>query len=311
MEQRTTVHRVGDATITKVPELVLDALDARFLYPGGNPAVAAKEVRKLGSASVDLRTGLLRISIHAWLVRTPTQVVLVDTAAGNDKDRPGSPVFDHLNEPFIARLRAAGTSPEEVTAVLHTHLHVDHVGWNTHRSNGRWRPAFPSARYIFSGRERAYVAAVSAADGSDAAIRAEANLGQMACLPDPGFYQDSISPVIEAGQAWEVVVDGTEVMEGFSYLPSPGHSIDHACISFASQGERALFWGDVMHNPIQFAQPGWNSVYCEFPDAARVARRWAAGHAADTGSLVLTTHFAGSSAGRVSRDGDQFAWTFA
>ena len=311
MERHATVHCVGDATITKVAELALDALDAGFLYPSSDPAVAAEEARKLGSTSVDPRTGLLSMSVHAWLVRTPTQVVLVDTAAGNDKDRPGSPAFDHLNEPFLARLQAAGASPEEVTAVLHTHLHVDHVGWNTRRSDGHWRPAFPNARYIFSGRERAYVAAVSAADGSDAAIRAEADLGQMACLPDAGFYGDSIVPVIEAGQAREVVVDCTEVAEGFSYLPSPGHSIDHACISFASQGERALFWGDVMHNPIQFAQPGWNSVYCEFPDAARAARRWAAGHAADTGSLVLTTHFAGSSAGRVSRDGDRFAWMFA
>lgn len=311
MEQRMTVHRVGDATITKVPELMLDAVPASYLYPGRDPAAAEAEGRKLGPVSHDPQTGLLRLSVHAWLVRTPTQVILVDTAAGSGKDRPGSPAFDHLNEPFIARLQAAGASPEEVTAVLHTHLHVDHVGWNTCRSDGRWRPAFPNARYIFSGRERAYVAAVSAADGSDAAIRAEADLGRMACLPDAGFYQDSILPVIEAGQAREVVVDGTEVLEGFSFLPSPGHSIGHACISFASQSERALFWGDVMHNPIQFAQPDWNSVYCEFPDAARAARRWAAGHAADTGTLVLTTHFAGSSAGRVSRDGDQFAWTFA
>ena len=178
------------------------------------------------------------------------------------------------------------------------------------RATGRWRPAFPNARYIFSGRERAYIAAVSAADGLGAAIRAEANLGQMACLPDAEFYWDSIVPVVDAGQAREIVVDGTEVVQGFSYLPSPGHSVDHACISFASRGERALFWGDVMHHPLQFAQLGWNSVYCEFPDAARGARRWAAGHAADTGSLVFTTHFAGSSAGRVSRDGDRFAWTF-
>jgi glyoxylase-like metal-dependent hydrolase (beta-lactamase superfamily II) len=105
-------------------------------------------------------------------------------------------------------------------------------------------------------------------------------------------------------------VDGTEVVEGFSFLPSPGHSIDHACISFNSRGEQALFWGDVTHHPLQFVRPDWNSVFCEFPDAARKARRWAINHAAETNALVFTTHFAESSAGRVSREGGRFTWHF-
>src|SRR5215469_13784642 len=214
MEQEITSHRVGDTIVIKIPELTLDAVEAGVLYPdqANDPAAAVEETRKLGPGSVDPRTGLLRQSIDAWLVRTPTRVILVDTATGNDKDRPGMPILNHLNEPFLDRLKAAGTRPEEVDLVLHTHLHADHVGWNTSKVDGRWVPTFPNARYIFSGRERAYLAALSASDGSDAAIRAEANLGLM---PHPpllgiyeGVYEDSIRPVIDAGLAQEIVVDG-------------------------------------------------------------------------------------------------------
>src|SRR5215831_1789254 len=290
----TRAHPVGDATVIKIPELALDAVEAGVLYPDqANDPAAVEEARKLWPGSVDPRTGLVRLSIHAWLVRTPTRVVLVDTATGNDKDRPGMPNLNHLNEPFLDRLKAAGARPEEVDLVLHTHLHADHVGWNTSKVDGRWVPTFPNARYVFSGRERAYLAALSAADGSEAAFRAEAKLGPR---PDPlvpgiyeGVYEDSVLPVIDAGLAQEIVVDGTEAVEGFSFVPNPGHTIDHACIRFSSRGEQALFWGDVMHHPLQFVRPDWNSVFCEFPDAARKARRWAMNHVAETNALVFTT----------------------
>ena len=310
MEDQAVEHRVGNATITKIPELTLDAIPPGYLFPDSTPAAAVAEGRRLDADSADPQTGLLRLSVHAWLVRTPTRTILVDTASGNDKIRPGSPAFNQLNEPFLARLKAAGASPEEVDVVLNTHLHVDHVGWNTRWTGKRWIPTFPNARYMFSRRERDYLIALAA--GGDAAdeIRATAKLGQLAALPDIEFYQDSIVPVIEAGLAREIVVDGTEVDVGFSYLSSPGHSIDHACIAFTSRGEHALFWGDVMHSPMQFAQPSWNSVYCEFPGAARKARQWAAGYAADNNALVFTTHFPGSSAGRVSREDGRFIWRF-
>jgi glyoxylase-like metal-dependent hydrolase (beta-lactamase superfamily II) len=313
MEQVITTHCVGDADVIKIPELALDAVEAGVLYPDqvNDPTAAVEEARQFGPGSTDPRTGLLRQSIHAWLVRTPTRVLLVDTATGNDKDRPGMPILDHLHEPFLDRLKEAGVRPEEVDLVLHTHLHADHVGWNTSKVDGRSMPTFSNARYLFSGSERAYLAALSAADGSDAAIRGQVKLGRMTRSPLPGVYEDSVLPVIEAGLAREIVVVGTEVVEGFSFLPSPGHSIDHACSCFSPRGEFALFWGDVMHHPLQIAKPDWNSVFCEFPDAALKSRCWAMNHAAETNALVFTTHFAESSAGRVSREGDRFTWHFA
>ncbi len=311
MEQpETAIYRVGQATIVKIPELTLDSVPAGYLYPGVDPALAEAEARKLDAASCDPGTGDLCLGVHAWLVRTPTRTVLVDTGSGNDKTRTCSPAFHQLHEPFLARLQAAGVHPDDIGAVLHTHLHVDHVGWNTRWLDGRWAPTFPKARHTFSARERAYLEALAADDDAAEEIRAKADLGPMRCLPDLEFYRDSIGPVIDAGLTREVAVDGTEVEAGFRYLPSPGHSIDHACIAFTSEGQHALFWGDVMHSPLQFAQPDWHSVYCEFPEAAREARRWAAGHAADTDALVLTTHFAGSSAGRVFRTDGRFGWRF-
>jgi glyoxylase-like metal-dependent hydrolase (beta-lactamase superfamily II) len=308
--QDITSHRVGDATVTKIFEISLDEVEGSFLFPGVDPDGIARERSAFGPGSVDPSTGSLRLSIHSWLVRTPERVILVDTATGNEKERPDAAVLHRLNEPFLERLRAAGVRAEDVDLVLMTHLHADHVGWNTHLVDGRWVPTFPNAQYVFSGRERAYLAALSAGNGADAAIRDAARLGPMVHPPLEGVYEDSVQPIVEAGLAREIVVDGSEVVDGFRFLSSPGHSIDHACISFTSRGEHALFWGDVMHHPVQVARPDWNSVYCEFPEAAQRSRRWAIDHAAETGSLVFTTHFAESSVGRISRDGDRFAWRF-
>jgi glyoxylase-like metal-dependent hydrolase (beta-lactamase superfamily II) len=183
-------HRVGDATVIKIPERALDAAEPGVLYPPQVDApTAVEETRKLWPGSVDAQTGLLRQSIYTWLVRTPTRVILVDTATGNDKDRPNLPILNHLSERFIDRLKAAGARPEEVDLVLHTHLDVDHEGWNTRKVDGRWVPTFPHARYVFSGRERAYLAALSASDGSDTAIRAEPKLGTMPHPPMLGIYE--------------------------------------------------------------------------------------------------------------------------
>lgn len=311
MQSAPAVYRVGDAVIVKIPELPLEGVDPAYLYPDFDPAVGPEIAREFGAGSVDQQTGMLRQSIHTWLVRTPDRVILVDTATGNDKERLAMPVLHRLNEPFLERLKAAQVDPEDVDLVLFTHLHVDHVGWNTHKVGDQWIPTFPNARYVFSARGHDYLAALSAGDGSDAAIRAEAGLGHMVKTPLAGVYEDSVRPVVEAGLARQIMVDELEAVEGFSFLPTPGHSIDHACIRFTSQGEQALFWGDVLHHPTQIVRPDWNSLYCEFPEAARASRRWALNHAAETGTLVFTSHFGESSAGRVGRDGDRFTWAFA
>ena len=311
MSNEPRTFRVGDATVTKIQELALDAFTPESLYPSAHPDVANAAAREFGPGSYDRTTNMVRQSIHTWLVRTPERTILVDTATGNDKELPGVPALNHLNEPFLDRLAAAGTLPEEVDVVLLTHIHADHVGWNTRLVDGRWVPTFPNATHIFSGRERAYAQALAAGDHSDVAIRQAAGLGRMARLPAAGIFEVSMLPVIEAGLTQEIAVDGGQALDNFRYLPTPGHSIDHAAIEFTSGVERALFWGDVLHHPAQVVQPDLHSVFCEFPDAALRSRRWALDYAADTGALVFTTHFAESSAGRVIREDDGFRWRFA
>ena len=243
------------------------------------------------------------------MVQTPTHTVLIDTATGNDKLRPTAPVFHRLKEPFLERLQAIGVSPETVDFVLLTHLHADHVGWNTRLQDERWVPTFPNARYVFSDREYHYNLALSRERGAVARIQRQAGIGTPRHQPLDGVFEDSVMPIVEAGLDQRIDVDNT-LIEGFRFHATPGHSIDHASISVTSRGETALFWGDVMHHPLQFRRPETNSVYCEFPEAAQQSRHKAMQLAAELNALVFTTHFGDSSVGKVSQQTHGFDWQF-
>ncbi|MGM0704093.1 MAG: MBL fold metallo-hydrolase [Pseudomonadota bacterium] len=300
---------VGDARIIKLPELALDAVDIAQLFPEGDLQALNSDATHWGKQSFDFERSLLRQSIHAWVVQTPTHTVLVDTATGNDKQRPTAPLFHQLAAPFLERLQAVGVSPEAVDFVLLTHLHADHVGWNTRLQGGRWVPTFPNARYIFSEREYAYNLALSRDRMAVASIQRQAGIGTPRHEPLDGVFEDSVMPIVEAGLDQRIVIDNTEI-EGFRFHSTPGHSIDHASISLASRGETALFWGDVMHHPLQFRRPEINSVYCEFPQAAQHSRHKAMHLASELDARVFTTHFGDSSVGRVSRQAHGFDWQF-
>lgn len=307
MTRKASTYQIGGATVTRIDELTLHAFTQDTLYPGSDPEVLERHRARFGPGSLDARTGILIQSIHTWLVRTPSNTILVDTATGNDKHRPNVPIFHHLQEPFLARLAEAGVQPADVDHVLLTHLHADHVGWNTRLDEERWLPAFPNARYVFSRREQAYNEALSS---GTAIPPPDAALGPMVRTPLPGVYDDSVRPVVEAGLADLIEVDGSEVLDGISFLRTPGHSIDHASIRLVSEGQEALFAGDVMHHPLQVHEPGLTSCFCEFPEASLASRLWALEQAAERGATVFTTHFAETSAGRVTRTGGRFDWQF-
>jgi glyoxylase-like metal-dependent hydrolase (beta-lactamase superfamily II) len=220
-----------------------------------------------------------------------------------------SPHLDHLDLPYLDRLLAAGVRPEEVDFVLMTHLHLDHAGWNTHYEDGHWVPTFANAKYIFSRSEQRYNASLSG--HKPAPDLPPPQLGKPVRQPASHVYDQSIAPIIESGLAELIDVDGAELLGGISFLPTPGHSIDHASILLRSGGQEALFLGDVMHHPLQVYRPDLRSVYCEFPEASRASREWIHSYASENHALCFSSHFGESSAGYISRRTEGFQWQFA
>lgn len=307
----TAGHRVGAWTVVKVSELYLDGFTAEKLLPDLTPDAIARMTGREDPRLYDPGTGAVHLSVHTWVVRGAGRTILIDTGAGNDKPRPTMAVLDHLRTPYLERLAAAGVRPEDVDTILLTHIHADHVGWNTRDRDGHWAPTFPNATVVCSGREWRYGAALAAGDDARAAAEREAaGLGEPVRTPITGVFEDSMAPVEAAGRVRLVEVDGREVLDGFRYLPTPGHSIDHASIALSSQGDVAIFGGDVMHHPFEVADPSLVSMFCEFPEVARRSRVWLLDQLAETGALYFSSHFSGPSAGRVVRDGAVYRWEF-
>ncbi len=297
MTKEPHVFQIGQATITRVSDLELSNFTPTKLLPNWNPKVLTEHSDGLPPETMDTAREHLLMSVHSWLVRDQDRTILIDTGAGNGKNRPHAPYFDHLDTPYLERLRAAGCKPEDIDYVLLTHLHVDHVGWNTQLEDGRWIPTFPNARYIFARAEYAYF--------TDPKNFNDRNRTSFA------VQKDSVDPVVEAGLTDMIEVNGSEPIEGFAFYPTPGHSIAHASIVLRSGGETAFFAGDVMHHPVQVFRPEWNAVLDAFPDATQTSRAWALAFAADRQATVFSSHFPASSVGSVERDESGFRWKFA
>ncbi len=226
------------------------------------------------------------ISIHAYVLKTPHHTILVDTCMGNDKNRPARQIFHMRSGSFLEDMRAAGCAPEEVDYVMCTHLHADHVGWNTRLQDGAWVPTFANAKYLFAREELEY----------------------FANLPEDGnhceAYRDSVLPVIQSGQA--VTVETDYALDDQVWLePSPGHTPGHYSVRIASKGEEAVFSGDLMHHPAQCAKPEWISLACIDAERSRATRRAFLDRYAESGVTVFAAHFASPTAGHIVADGDK------
>jgi glyoxylase-like metal-dependent hydrolase (beta-lactamase superfamily II) len=286
-------HIIGDVSITQVIEQRGASFAPQVLFPNWDPAVLTRHHKLLVPECFDECKGQFISSIHSWIVRTGRHTILIDTCAGNHKNRPGLPRFHRLELPFLDRMAEAGVSPEAVDYVMCTHLHIDHCGWNTRLVDGRWVPTFPNAKYVFSKTEYEHWRCATRQGGVNA-----------------GVYEDSVLPVMESGQA--VLVDGADEAGGsLTFHPTPGHTAGHVAIRLQSGDRHAVFSGDIMHQPLQVFRPEWNSAFCEDGDRARRSRWWLLEHAAETDATVFTAHFASSSAGRVTRIGNRFDWCFA
>lgn len=282
---------IGQLVIDRVEESCQPAVPPSYFLKG-LPADAIERHRDwLVPNFFDTVTGLVPLSVHTWVVRTSRHVVLIDTCTGNHKQRPGFAHGNNLSLPYLERLAEKGLRPEDIDYVMCTHLHLDHVGWNTRLQDGRWVPTFPKARYLFSRTE--YDAFNPATGPGD---------------PNPvneGAFEDSVLPVAEAGQML-LVDDGYTLDDELTVEAAAGHSEGHVVIRASSGGDAGVFLGDVLHSPLQCCYPDVNSAFCQHPDAARHTRRRLLQDAAEHGHLLLPAHFPAPHVGRVTADGDGF-----
>jgi len=274
--------KVGDATITKLVELETTG-SITWILPDAKPE-RIRQVPWLVPHFAD-ETGRARLSVHALVIETGGRRILVDTCIGNDKVRP-IPGWDRRQGSFLQDLERIGFPAESIDTVLCTHLHVDHVGWNTRLESGRWVPTFPNARYLFAARELEYWLA------NDEPVYGD-------------VMGDSVRPILDAGLADRVAPDH-QVAPRIRLEPTPGHTPGHVSVRLGSNGDEAVISGDLMHHPVQCAFPEWSSrADVDAAQAVRTRRSFLSAAAASD-ALVLGTHFAGPTAGRVRRDGDAF-----
>lgn len=272
---------VGKVKITKVIETETIG-SIRFILP----LATNEEIQKLPWLIPAFATeeGRLKMSIHSLLVETPSRRIIVDTGLGNGKQGRNVPTWNNRKDPFLDRLTAAGFPPDSIDMVLCTHLHVDHVGWNTKLLDGKLVPTFVNARYVFGKTEHDYWRDHSAAPDRRA------------------VFGDSVQPITDAGKA-DLVASDERLADEITLIPTPGHSPGHMSVHIRSDGQEALLMGDVAHHPCQMAHLDWSSTADSDARQSAATRRELFSRFADTRTLVIGGHFSG---GHMRRDDDAF-----
>ena len=284
---QTPAWSVGDHTVRRIDETVLPAETGPWLMPGATADVVAR-TSWLRPDFAD-EEGILRLASHSFALEADGLRILVDTGIGNGKRRT-NPAWHNLNSDYDARLTAAGFAPETVDVVILTHLHTDHVGWNTRSEGGSWVPTFPNARYLTSHTEWNCWAGVEMEDARQ----------QM--------FRDSVHPVQDAGlfELVDVADEGTGIAPGVRLLPSPGHTPGQVTVELSSQGKRALISGDSIHHPVQMGHPNLSSCVDIAPELAARTRHRMLDSLAGTSTLLLGSHFPAPTAGHVRREGNAY-----
>ncbi len=277
--------RIGEIEVWRLLDFHAPFLPAAELFPTAGPD-AARLIADHVPEQIDQATGRLILPVQGFLLKTPTHRILVDACIGNDKTLPRFPDWQHRSSNrFLAALTAAGLGPGQVDYVLCTHLHVDHIGWNTQLLDGRWVPTFPNARYLLP-------------EADNDALRD--GLAES--------YTESVLPVIAAGQA-EMVSAGHALGDHVTLVPSPGHTPGHVSVLLQSGGAEAVITGDAIHTAAQCWHPDWTYRFDMDPVRAIASRRALLEAASEIRRTVLGTHFALPSIGTVEAAGEAFRWT--
>jgi glyoxylase-like metal-dependent hydrolase (beta-lactamase superfamily II) len=278
-----TTFRVGDATIDRIEETSGPMFPVDVMLPAFSADAVDNHGAEVFAQHLDPASQMVLGSIHTWLVRTPQSTILVDTCVGNHKER-ALPDMSGLSLPWLERLADAGVRPEDVDYVVCTHLHIDHVGWNTQLVDGEWVPTFPNARYVINQREFDFWK-----PDNPAVVEIGINAN---------VYEDSIQPVFDREKM--VLWDGDyEVDDSFHLEMATGHTPGHNVGWLESKGERALFSGDSMHSGMQVFEPTWNSAFCIAPEESIATRKRLVEACAEHNALLCPAHFAAPHAYRV------------
>ncbi|VVE00096.1 MBL fold metallo-hydrolase [Pandoraea anhela] len=277
--------KVGKVVVTVIVESCAPLLALSEIFPGATDSMLAEIRTGDTDAWFDKSSDRLVVAIQGFVVRSEGKIIVVDTCVGDCKSRVRD-VFDHATQGWLERLAESGTHPAQVDTVVSTHFHVDHVGGNTRRVDGRWQPSFPNARYLFVEAELDFWQG----DGGAAGI---ARTGD--------YLGDSIRPILDAGLA-DIVAGDHRITSEVSLMPTPGHSPGHVCVVIESAEDCAILSGDMFHSPLQCRHPSLSTRFCDDPAQSAATRIAFVEQNADQRTLVIPAHFPFPSAGHLCRD---------
>ncbi len=272
--------QIGDVTITRLPECSIAIAGSDFL-PDATPEGLARHPWLVPNFATE--DGRVYLSFHALAVEAPSLKLIVDTCFGEGKAGPTMEGLESAGD-FLAGLNAIGFGRDEVDAVLCTHLHLDHVGWNTIREDGRWVPTFPKARYLFGRAEYDHWSGAE-----------EDALGTQLVI------SESVQPVIDAGLV-EFVATDHRISPELRLIPTIGHTPGHVSLVIESKGERAVITGDMIHHPCQIPNPGWALPFDHDSKQSTTTREQMLADWEQSNTLVIGTHFSAPTAGRIQTE---------
>ena len=278
---------VGDFTVHRIIEQETTFLPALDLLPGLTLERLAENRAWMKQAKALDEADTLILCFQSYVVKTPHHTILIDSCIGNDKPRPTRPKWNmKTDDTYMRGLAAAGLSVGDIDFVMCTHLHVDHVGWNTRHENGRWVPTFSNARYIFAKSEFDYWTETNA-------------------KTEVPPFTDSVLPVVEAEMA-DIVTNDFALGDHLRILPTPGHTPGHVAFTFGKGKDDAVFSGDLMHSPLQTLYPELSPKFDVDPSQAAKTRQSFLERYCDTDTLCCTAHFPSPSTGKIRRKGKGF-----
>ena len=287
--------QLGGAALTRVIESQVDNLPLK-VFPQTPPEAWRELACEFGPTFWN--DAGWRIALQTWVIEVDGLTVLVDTGVGNDRDRPTMPPFDHLHTDFLGSLANAGVDPAAVDVVINTHLHSDHVGWNTMGQDGAWVPTFPNARYLMAEADYRHFHPDSVAQRPAPRTEEEAAWRAGGLI----VFEDSVLPVEEQIELWS---DDYRLCESIRLRPAPGHT-PGASVVWLDAGKPAVFVGDLTHSPIQLHRPNDPCAWDEDFGAAAVTRKRVLTEASRRRAAVIPAHYPGHSAATVVARGDAF-----